>query len=133
MSVATGIRSFRAAADRLPSSAEATSIAIASSLSKFPPKNQEPGTYVQGSWRSGRDSKAQEDQDLSVTGCDGVTSSNIDVDVGPHGVDQPRNESSRSDTIGGLLAAAMLAWFNDRDAKAMRRVLLELLLALEQL
>jgi hypothetical protein len=42
-----------------------------------------------------------------------------------------RNEPLHADMIGAALASAMLAWCNDRDPKAMRRLLLELLLALD--
>jgi hypothetical protein len=82
--------------------------------------------------RSGRDSNAQENQDLSVTGCDGVTSTEEREDTASCDVDRGRSEPSHADAIGAALASAMLAWCNDRDPKAMRRVLLELLLALDE-
>jgi hypothetical protein len=59
--------------------------------------------------------------------------SDVDRDnTGSHAVDRGRNEPSHGDAIGAALASAMLAWCNDRDPKAMRRVLLELLLALDR-
>jgi len=61
-----------------------------------------------------------------------VTSADDRENTASHGVDRGRNEPSHADAIGAALASAMLAWCNDRDPKAMRRVLLELLLALDE-
>jgi hypothetical protein len=60
-----------------------------------------------------------------------VTTAEDRENTAAHGVDRVGNEPSHADAIGAALASAMLAWCNDRDPKAMRRVLLELLLALD--
>ena len=61
-----------------------------------------------------------------------MTSGDDDEHTGTHGVDRGGNESSHGDAIGAAIASAMLAWCNERDRKAMRRMLLELLLELDE-
>lgn len=61
-----------------------------------------------------------------------MTSDEDRENTASQGIDRGPNGPSHGDAIGAGLAAAMLAWCNDRDPKTMRRVLLELLLALDE-
>ena len=66
-----------------------------------------------------------------VAGCDGVESlTNNDVLAGAASA-VGGNESLHADMIGAALALAMQTWCNRRDPKEVRRMLLELLLALD--
>jgi hypothetical protein len=55
-----------------------------------------------------------------------------DLDAEMRGVSRERDASLHVDAIGAALASAMLAWCNARDHRALRRVLLELLLLLDE-
>jgi hypothetical protein len=61
-----------------------------------------------------------------------VSSSGKGESTAARSVDRERDEPLHAVAIGAALASAMLAWCNNRDPKAMRRVLLELVLALDE-
>lgn len=83
-------------------------------------------------WRSGRDSKAHVNATATTTERDALIGSGEVHDKAGYGVDRDRDEPLQADAVGAALAAAMLAWCKDKDRSAMRRVLLELLLAFDE-
>ncbi len=66
-----------------------------------------------------------------VAGCDGVELPTKNDVVAAATSMVERNEPLHVDMINATLASAMLAWCNRRDPKEVRRLLLELLLALD--
>ena len=71
-------------------------------------------------------------EDIGGADCDAVTNGVCCDTATSHGIGCGCNEPSHPDPVGVALASAMLTWCNDRDVNAMRRVLLNLLFALEE-
>lgn len=78
------------------------------------------------------DSVTTADEQVSAA-AHSVTTAYEREDTASHGVDRDRDEPLHADAIGPALASAMVAWCNDRDPRAMRRALLELLLPLDEM